>query len=973
MGIFELVQQDCSKELWSKAVALVRDNAVSSQKNSDSEKNLLVLNKKSGVSHIVTLWPEDGDWRCDCAGDQDPCEHVAAAVIALRQAAKLGTKLRETENTTARLEYHFHEKPEGAYFERRVVWGGGYEVLAAKLNDPSKLRVQGHAVAPTNKDILVDRALTYQNTGVLDRNSMKALIEALVGCDRVFFAGKKYSVSPKPTGLHCIVEDQGALVSIRGKLDPNIKKHFPNGIALTNSGLAYMRPVALPTELFNALKQGRTFKKPELGQLAAVMIPKIKEHAIIVNHSTQLPEVIKVPPRIAFRVNAVSVDTVSITPEIVYGSPEIAIVRNDRLTLVGEDAPVRDHEQERILARSLYTQHGLNCGESLNKKRAKALAFIDIVTNSGPFSVQESSDSATLEIHGPIQPEISSTDWGFTANFTSKDKHGGIRSCSIEELSEACTRGDSYVKLIDGGYAPAPNEWFKKYGHKVLDLISLQKKEGELPKSCLPAASQLAQELNITPPSPVISLRKRLSKIKDSPFNLNAEFTAKLRPYQIEGVKWLNFVRNLEMGALLADDMGLGKTVQTIAVMKGPSLVICPTSVLPNWISEITKFAPYLNPIVYHGVSRSFPAPEDNDVIVTTFGLLRSDIGTLANINWETVVVDEAQNIKNPKSLVSKAAMQIKGKFKVALTGTPLENRLEDLFAQFNFLNPGMLGSQRSFSEQYVTDIQKGLKGPAKRLQSLIGPFIMRRNKEEVLKELPPKTEKELYIELSEDEQKAYDGLLSITRQEVLSKLNEGNRTIEMLELLLRLRQAACSLSLLPAELDLNSSDSTKTKVLLEKLEQVAQEGHKALVFSQWTSYLDLIEEDLKKHKINYIRLDGSSRNRGDIVKTFQNDDQLPVLLMSLKAGGVGLNLTAADHVFIMDPWWNPAAEDQAADRAHRIGQNRPVMVYRLISKGTVEERIMLLKEKKKYLAEDMLSGATRSAITKEDIMDLLN
>jgi SNF2 family DNA or RNA helicase len=308
----------------------------------------------------------------------------------------------------------------------------------------------------------------------------------------------------------------------------------------------------------------------------------------------------------------------------------------------------------------------------------------------------------------------------------------------------------------------------------------------------------------------------------------------------------------------------------------------------------------------------------------------------------------------------------------VALTGTPVENRLAELWSQLHFTNPGLLGDRRAFEERYGRPIAEGDIGAAVRLRQRIAPFVLRRAKAEVAPELPPRTDLVLHAELSESERALYDALRATTRKEVLEKLTSGAPIFQALEALLRLRQAACHPALVPGQ---QAETSAKIELLLESLEESVAEGHKALVFSQWTSLLDRIEPHLESANIAFARLDGSTRKRGELVARFQSDDGPPVLLVSLRAGGVGLNLTAADSVFIMDPWWNPAVEDQAADRAHRIGQDRPVFVYRLVARDTVEERILALQEHKRGLADAALGDGARAGggVTREELIGLLD
>ncbi len=336
------------------------------------------------------------------------------------------------------------------------------------------------------------------------------------------------------------------------------------------------------------------------------------------------------------------------------------------------------------------------------------------------------------------------------------------------------------------------------------------------------------------------------------------------------------------------------------------------------------------------------------------------------------MILDEAQAIKNPDSQAARAAYGLVADLRIALTGTPLENRLEELWSLAHFTNRGLLGGRRAFDDRYGRPIADGEPGAAQRLRDRLRPFLLRRLKREVAPELPPRTDAVMRIVLDERERGIYDAVRAASRAEVVALLDGGGSVLAALEALLRLRQAACHPALVPGQ---QAGSSSKVDALLEALENAAADGHKALVFSQWTSLLDLIEPALRAAEIPFVRLDGSTRDRGAVVDRFQSSSEgsPPVMLLSLKAGGVGLNLTAADHVFLVDPWWNPATEDQAADRAHRIGQDRPVMVYRLVAIDTVEERILALQERKRALAEAALGGGNAgAALSRQDLLDLL-
>jgi SNF2 family DNA or RNA helicase len=490
----------------------------------------------------------------------------------------------------------------------------------------------------------------------------------------------------------------------------------------------------------------------------------------------------------------------------------------------------------------------------------------------------------------------------------------------------------------------------------------------ELPPCCLPDLAMLCKELEQPPPPGFDRLRclvEGFERIPEVP--LPEDLATTLRSYQAHGVNWLVFLRDAGLGAMLADDMGLGKTLQALCALRPRALVVAPTSVLHNWADEIQAHRPGLSYCIYHGAGRELdPAA---DVTLTTYTLLRLDADRLAAERWNTVVLDEAQRIKNPDSQVAGAAFRLNADFRVALSGTPVENRLDELWSQFHFVNRGLLGGRKDFQTSYSDPIAAGDTEAVTRLRERIRPFVLRRLKGEVAAELPPRTEMVLHCELSDSEREIYDSIRAATLSEVVRKLDAGGSVLAALEALLRLRQAACHGSLVPGQ---RAEHSAKLRLLLEVLDNVVADGHKALVFSQWTSLLDLIEPHLQAAEVGYVRLDGSTRDRAEVVRRFQ-EGEVPLMLISLKAGGIGLNLTAADHIFLLDPWWNPAVEDQAADRAHRIGQDRPVMIYRLVSVGTVEERILSLQQRKRGLAEAALGGADRATgLSRDDLLELL-
>ena len=479
--------------------------------------------------------------------------------------------------------------------------------------------------------------------------------------------------------------------------------------------------------------------------------------------------------------------------------------------------------------------------------------------------------------------------------------------------------------------------------------------------------------------------RAHVDRLKDMQAlqpQLPSTLQAELRDYQLDGFNWLARLAHWGVGACLADDMGLGKTLQALAAIltrapEGPTLIVAPTSVGANWISEAQRFAPTLHPIQFGSGDRQavLDGLQPFDMLVCTYGLLQQKevAAMLAEVEWQTIVLDEAQAIKNAATKRSQAAMKLQAGFKVITTGTPIENHLGELWNLFRFINPGLLGSLERFNQRFANPIEKsGDQQARSKLKKLIQPFLLRRTKSQVLEELPSRTEILLQVELSGEEMALYEAL----RREALEKLADGDgdggpKHLQVLAEIMKLRRVCCNARLVVPDTPLSSA-----KLLLfgETVEELLDNRHKVLVFSQFVDHLHILRDYLEERQIAYQYLDGSTpaKKRKQRVDAFQagNGD---VFLISLKAGGTGLNLTAADYVIHMDPWWNPAVEDQASDRAHRIGQQRPVTIYRLVAKDTIEEKIVSLHQHKRDLADSLLEGADMSGkMSTEDLLRLI-
>ena len=607
---------------------------------------------------------------------------------------------------------------------------------------------------------------------------------------------------------------------------------------------------------------------------------------------------------------------------------------------------------------------------------------------SGAFDIEVRSGVDWFELHGG-------------ADF-------GEQTAALPDLLKALRRGDNAVRLDDGTYGMLPEKWLNQYGR----LAELGEAEGDHVRF---RRTQVGVLDALLASQPEASCDESFRRLRDQlhgfegvdPADPPDTFTGELRGYQREGLGWMRFLQGFDFGGCLADDMGLGKTVQVLALLESrrqrrtgrkqpkkddpppPSLAVVPRSLVHNWAQEAARFAPKLRVLAHHGPGRTRGHEHfnDYDLVITTYGTLRRDAADFAEQRFDYAVLDEAQAIKNHKTASAKAARLIRADYRLALTGTPIENRLSDLWSIFEFLNPGMLGTASVFQRGIGggngngNGAKAGASGGGDEatrqvLARALRPFILRRTKEQVAGDLPEKTEQTLYCDLPRKQRRQYDELRDHYRRSLLSRVEEKglNRSkMHVLEALLRLRQAACH----PGLIDKSRAGepSAKLDTLIPQLAEVVGEGHKALVFSQFTTLLRLVRDRLDSEKLVYEYLDGRTRKRGPRIERFQNDPDCGLFLISLKAGGLGLNLTAADYVFLLDPWWNPAVEAQAIDRTHRIGQTRRVFACRLIARDTVEEKVLELQNSKRDLADAIINADNNllSRLSREDLQLLLS
>ncbi|WP_223644863.1 DEAD/DEAH box helicase [Corallococcus sp. EGB] len=992
--LLEAIREESGPATWSAGQALSRAGVVSVQSVDEEEVVLRVRVPGRPTPVTTTLYPEDEIWECDCRGKVDPCEHVIAAAIVLRQAegrkaAAAAAPARPGPAATAsrpgttpkpeRLVYRFKRVDGGLQLERLVVRPDNTaRLLARSLTSLLQNPVEASRIQVEPCDLLADKLLAQPTRGALPQSKLDALLHVLEKSRTVLFDGTFVPVSSEPLLPRVTVEDRGEQTVLKVERDPRISELVSPGVAMCAGALCRLGEQSLTGARLENLPQERAFAPEQLADLTGKVLPDFARRMPVDVKSRRLPPIDRtLKPRISLELD--KLDTgLSVLPTLVYGSPPTARIDNGKLVYLQGAAPVRDEPLETKLIHQLRDELNMAPGRRVTVHGKEAVQLADKLRKwrGGLTGNAAGVVSPDVKLRPMLTLDAAATEAGvprvgFSLDFQVEGLGPGVtRTVDAGAVMKAWEEGLGLVPLEGGGWAPLPTGWLKAHGQRVADLLAARERDGRLANHALPQLTGLCEALEHPAPPVMERLAPLVQGFEKLPEpQLPKDLTATLRPYQLQGVSWLTFLRQAGLGGVLADDMGLGKTLQTICTLGRGTLVVAPTSVLPNWEAEVKRFRPSLKVSVYHGVGRTLD--ESADVTLTTYALLRLDAAILAARTWDTVVLDEAQAIKNPDSQVARAAYELDAGFRIALSGTPIENRLEELWSLMHFTNRGLLGGRKAFEERWARPVSENQKGAAEALRARIRPFVLRRLKRDVAPELPPRTEAVRHVTLTEQERAVYDAVHAATREEVVSQLEEGGSVLKALEALLRLRQAACHPALVPGQ---QARTSSKVQALVEALGTAVADGHKALVFSQWTSMLDLIEPALKEADIGFIRLDGGTANRGAVAASFQDEKGAPVMLISLKAGATGLNLTAADHVFLVDPWWNPSVEAQAADRAHRIGQQRPVMVYRMVSQGTVEEKILLLQEKKRALFEAALGGATGgAALTRADLMQLLD
>ncbi|MDM7925590.1 MAG: DEAD/DEAH box helicase [bacterium] len=679
--------------------------------------------------------------------------------------------------------------------------------------------------------------------------------------------------------------------------------------------------------------------------------------------------------RLVFRYGEAEVDSAEPAAEMLKPSPD-----ERRFLRVRRDAPAEADALKRVTATgvrrdaagALTVPHRKALEWLLEETAGLAAAGIVIEGLAGlnRYRVRRRRPELKLAVSSGI-------DW-FDLRFAVTFDGASVR---FEDLAESVEKKTRLVRLPGGAVGELPAEWAEAFrsvfhfGRRGRDSVRLSRWQAGLLEALIEGAASADTDE---------TFRKTLERLRGFDGIAHqappAGFSGTLRPYQRAGLDWLCFLKTGPFGGLLADDMGLGKTVQTLAFLmkereegaRDPFLIVCPTTVVFNWENEIRRFTPGLTALTHAGQDRARDASafKAADIVLTSYGILLRDIALFRKTAFHCVVLDESQKIKNPATLSSRAVRTIRSTLRLALTGTPVENRAVELWSQFAFLNPGLLGSLESFRREFAGSVDRA-ESPdaAAAVRRLTHPFILRRTKEAVTRELPPKVEQTYFSPMNPAQEKLYHKWRDYYRARILESIESegiGRSRMLVLEGLLRLRQIACH----PKLVGEDHAGSEKFESLKEILEDVVSEGHKALVFSQFTKMLAIVRQHLDGLGTRYAYLDGRTRDREKPVAEFQSASGPPVFLISLRAGGTGINLTAADYVILYDPWWNPAVERQAVDRSHRIGQDKNVFVMKLIGKGTIEEKVLELQEKKKRIVTSLIAGEAEAfkTLTRQDI-----
>lgn len=794
----------------------------------------------------------------------------------------------------------------------------------------------------------------------------------------------------KVDGLVAIVRQ----VLVDGEPFSYQKVLFSNGIFCATTTTAYLFPNAEFERFMDFFSGGDTIYVPtaELKTLTALIADFGKHFDTTVEEGLVLPEQTLRDPDFQILLRELG-EFIVFEPRLSYGEYSANAFQEDDFFM--DDYLYKVEESDRrFLAEFLITAHP-DFEHSVQLQDFVYLPINKMLDNYWFLHFNEACEAAGIALLG--QKDLSKFKYSKHKAATFTHVKSGIDWFEVDmgvsfgkekvktaDWIRALRNQESFVTLKDGTLGILPEEWLTQ-AKKVLAVADLEKGELKISKYRFNIIEELFEDLDDTEILRELEQKKkRLAQLETGKqYSLPATINAELRPYQKHGFAWLKFLEESGFGGILADDMGLGKTLQVLALLadqqgQPTSLIVVPRSLLFNWAAEIDKFCPSLSYVIHHGPTRTRDLEElaRHDLLITTYGTAASDISLLQTFDFNYIVLDESQAIKNPASKRYKAMRLLRSRNKIAMTGTPIENNTFDLYAQLSFCSPGLLGTQSSFKQNFAMPIDNERdKEAADLLRKMIHPFVLRRTKEQVAQDLPDKTETVIYCEMGNAQRKLYENLKRKIKEDIEAELEEKGfekSKFKMLDGLLRLRQMCNSPLLLNQSFKGQHAQSVKIDVLLQNLTEELDQ-HSALVFSQFVGFLTLVRRELDKRGIKYAYLDGSTTKRQEQVEKFMQKDEVRIFLISLKAGNTGLNLTKADYVYLLDPWWNPAVEAQAIDRTHRIGQDKNIFAYKLICKDSIEEKILKLQERKKEISTEIIRTDENAfkSLSKDDLLDL--
>ena len=836
-----LVRRNCKPAIWSSGVTLQRSGAVAVESREPEEIVLRVRVPGRPVAVTVVLYPGEREWDCDCAGRVSPCEHVAAAVITLGagETSAGEAPVAPSASKWGRVVYRFSRAQGGLKLRRFLAAGDEPETplpgtLSSILSQPGR----SGTVQPEQYDLKADLLLEAGAGGVLPPTKLDALLRVLVGARRVLLDGVPVIIVEEEVLPRAVIEDVEGETLVTIARDPRVVEVLSPGVALCSDGtLVRLGETELSGGWLQNLPIRNRYRAAERAELVTRVLPDLSRRMAVDVRSRGLPQIVRdLEPRVVLELNQLEHGTLSVLPTLVYGSPPCVRIDDGRMVHLRGPVPSRVPQQERRLVERLRDELNLMPGrrarfegadvglfaEKLRRWRGSLTGDAAGVVGSSRvrltprLSVESvaGADGAIGAVRFDLRFEVSDEGAG--------SAQAGSRFLDAGAVVRAWQEGLGLCPLDGGGWAPLPMGWLDKHGQRLAELLAAREADGRLATHALPALGLLCDDLNQPPPPSLDRLVPLLEGWQELPrADLPPQFTGTLRPYQQLGVDWLTFLRRAGLGGILADDMGLGKTVQALAVLtRGQkTLVVCPTSVLPNWQAELTRFRPDLQICAYHGSGRKLDAGAD--VVLTSYALLRLDSERLTR-RWNLVILDEAQTIKNPDSQIARAAFALEADSRLCLTGTPVENRLDELWSLLHFCNRGLLGGRSDFEDRFARPIAEGGAPMGDELRRKIQPFVLRRHKREVAPELPPRTEAVLRVALDDRERELYDAVRAATRADLVALLQGGGGVMAALEALLRLRQAACHPALLPGQ---EARTSSKIERLVEALELASPKG----------------------------------------------------------------------------------------------------------------------------------------------------